>query len=462
MASRVCRLLPLVAALLLAGCAAQQSGHDHAHADYPGATPTVYPDRVALTWSDDPAHTLSVTWRTSPAAGEPMAQIAPATGAPSFYTRADTVEAVTTIIGPGAAERQRVRAAYHTATFAGLAADSLYAYRVGDGEYWSEWYQAETAADGPEPVSFLYVGDAQNNVRSHWSRLIREAYATAPDVDFALHAGDLVNYAHRNVEWGEWFGAGDWIHSTMPLLAVPGNHEYNRLAENGKRRLAVQWRPQFAFPENGVEGLDETNYVLDVQGVRIVALNSNRKIEPQAAWLDSVLTAETGRWTVATFHHPVFSSSEGRNNPELREAWRPILEKHQVDLVLQGHDHTYARGRSRNVAQGANVRDPVAGTVYVNSVSGPKMYRLKARRWEGFDGVSMDRGGENTQLFQVVRAGRDTLTYRSYTATGERYDAFDLVRRPDGPNRFLPRMPPGTAERTHETTLPYARPEDRP
>ena len=60
--------------------------------------------------------------------------------------------------------------------------------------------------------------------------------------------------------------------------------------------------------------------------------------------VSGVLADNDQRWTVVTFHHPVWSGAEGRNNPALREIWGPILEEHGVDLVLQGHDHTYGRG----------------------------------------------------------------------------------------------------------------------
>jgi hypothetical protein len=155
----------------------------------------------------------------------------------------------------------------------------------------------------------------------------------------------------------------------------------------------------------------------------------------------------------------MFSSGEGRNNERLREKWVPLFDEYNVDLVMQGHDHTYARGRrTQNLKQGVNARSPVGGTVYVNSVSGAKMYEIKPDRWEGFDRIEMQRGGENTQLYQVVRVQADTMKYRSYTATGTLYDAFDLVRQPDGPNRMVERPVAGAPERTHENTLEYARP----
>ena len=75
-------------------------------------------------------------------------------------------------------------------------------------------------------LSLVYFGDAQNDVKSMWSRVIREAYSTMPKVDFMLHAGDLINRHDRDVEWGDWFYAGGFIHAMVPSVMTPGNHEY--------------------------------------------------------------------------------------------------------------------------------------------------------------------------------------------------------------------------------------------
>jgi len=536
-------------------------------APLPSAAPSPYPDRIVLTWSQDPSSSLSVSWRTDTSVRESVAQIAVAKAEPSFSRTARTVSANTETFPSHRLAGETVEAHYHTVTFEGLEPGMQYAYRVGDGTHWSEWFHARTGSAEADPFSFIYFGDAQNGIRSHWSRAIRAAYTRAPEAAFLVHAGDLVDRAHRNVEWGQWSAAGGWVQSMRPNIAVPGNHEYdavgdarmveqtlalkatradddsrltgavvlpggdevpfeatrdeeagdawvgtwsyqiagsayqgtlqltgssgalggalvddtgtrrdlrdlsvagNRLEasfsiempQEGQQELSLHWRPQFALPENGPKGMEETVYYLDYQGMRVIALNSNlrdsTRLRRQTEWLSSVLEDTDARWVVATFHHPLFSSSQGRDNPALREAWKPLFDKHQVDLVMQGHDHTYARGHAQNLAQGVNARTPRSGTVYVNSVSGAKMYEIKDDRWQRFDDVEMQRGAENTQLFQVVHVERDTMKYRSYTVTGDLYDAFDLVKRPgDAPNELIERPTDVPAERTHENTVAY-------
>ncbi|MBT1712638.1 metallophosphoesterase, partial [Fulvivirgaceae bacterium PWU5] len=77
-----------------------------------------------------------------------------------------------------------------------------YVYRVGNVDAWSEWYQLRLPDMQHKKLSFLYFGDAQNEIKSMWARVIREAFKTAPQVDFMLHAGDLIHNYDNDAEWG--------------------------------------------------------------------------------------------------------------------------------------------------------------------------------------------------------------------------------------------------------------------
>lgn len=386
--------------------------------------PTPVPDRIILTWAGDPATTAAVTWRTDHSVPQALAQIAPAEDGPLFVHKAKTVNAQTERleVEPGASLSHSVR-------FTGLQPNSQYVYRVGDGANWSDWNQFRTASSAAEPLEFIYVGDAQNDLYSLWSRLIREGYSTSPRARFILHAGDLVNRGAMDYEWGEWHASAGWINRSVFSIPTPGNHEYPANADK-VRRVTGHWRKQFTLPENGVPGLEETNYYLDIQGVRVISMNSNEKQAEQAAWLDKVLTGNPNRWTIVTQHHPILSTAKGRDNKALRDLWQPVFDKHRVDLVLTGHDHTYGRS---NLPTGANGME--GATVYVVSVSGPKMYNLERQAW-------MQRAAEDTQLFQVIRINGDKLLYESRTARGLLYDAFELGKRKGKANKLTNRPIP--------------------
>ena len=154
---------------------------------------------------------------------------------------------------------------------------------------------------------------------------------------------------------------------------------YDRLQNpTGSPILSTHWRPQFSFPIQDVpkESLNETVYFIDYQGVRFISLNSNTELEAQIPWLQN-LEQNSNKWTVVTFHHPMYSPASDRDNIELREAWKPLFDKYRVDLILSGHDHTYSRTGLVDVSNLKNVPtgyqqayDPEIGTVNVVSVSG--------------------------------------------------------------------------------------------
>ncbi len=421
------------------------------------------PDRIVLTWTGDPARSQAVTWRTDRSVAVAFAEIALADPSSRFDQNAERIRAKTEVLKIGQHDQnEKLTTHFHSVVFENLLPNTLYAYRVGDGKArWSEWIQFRTASGEAEPVEFLYFGDAQNAVLSHWSRIMRAAFQKAPQADFSIHAGDLVNRAHRDQEWAEWFKAGGWIHATVPSIVVPGNHEYDELTnEAQEKRLALQWGPQFELPQYSdlPDSLRETVYYIDYQGVRVVALNSNREVEAQAKWLDKTLGSNPHRWTVLTFHHPIFSSGDGRDNSGNREVWKPIIEKHKVDLVLQGHDHTYARGHTPvRMVDGEDEKR--IESLYVNSVSGPKMYEFMEGGWNVYrpEGVVLDRKAENTQFFQVIRIDGDVVVYKAYMANGALYDAFEMRKNEDGTKTLRDWSPDLGDERLFKNSLPYNR-----
>jgi 3',5'-cyclic AMP phosphodiesterase CpdA len=399
----------IVCLLLTAGIANAQS---------PKAGP--FPDRVILTWSADPTTTQSVTWRTDSTVNKSFAQVLVESSAPQLEKpEAKEYEAITSSLkGP-----EYALSNYHSATFIGLQPDHLYTYRVGDGTNWSEWFQFRTAPAITKPFSFIYLGDAQNDIRSKWSRVIRRAFATQGDARFIVHAGDLINRSNNDNEWGEWhYGAG-FINGMIPSIPSSGNHEYFR-DDQKVLTLDPHWRAQYTLPENGPDGLKESVYYVDYANLRMISLNSqmivldSNSMKIQAAWLEEVLKNNPKQWTMVTYHHPVYSTAKGRDNKEFRELFKPLFDKYHVDILLQGHDHTYSRGQNLPIGMSRKI----GGPMYVVSVAGPKMYKVDVTpRW-------MDVLAENTQLFQIISIDHGDLLYTAYKASGEVFDSFKLKK----------------------------------
>ena len=443
---------------------------------------SAWPDRVIATFEADPARSIAVSWRTSGDVKGTRAEIARAIPDARFDLVAQSEPAQTVTIDIDAVTLAGVKipmkdnadlppVSYHSVRFDGLTPDTLYAYRVmGADNKWSEWFQTRTAPESG-PFKFIYLGDAQNGILSHWSRAIRAAFQTAPDARFMLHAGDLVNRASRDLEWAEWFKAGSFLHAMVPAVPVAGNHEYESLglSEGDRARaLSFMWRPQFRLPVEAdlPEVLHETVYALRYsRDLHLFVLDTNQPdLQVQVDWLDRQLTASQARWRIVTMHHPVFSSGQGRDNDKMRAKLLPILLKHKVDLVLQGHDHTYARGmvspdqmapRRTSFAKGE-----VLATMFVNSVSGPKQYKFKQDGWTSYQpsGVNLERQGENSQFYQVIGIDGDTLDYAAYTTDGIQYDRVVIEKKQDGIKRVMINENTAPPQRTHDNTIPYKSP----
>jgi len=405
--------------------------HTHPHNDhYTGLhhweIPSKDPDRVILTFNGDPSTKRAVTWRTDSSITKSVAQIALAGVNSSFSKNAKTYTASIEKFDVGLYKSNNSYIVhYHSVVFENLKPNSLYAYRVGDGTNWSEWIQFPTANKNYSPTQFVYFGDAQNDVLSHWSRVIRMAYQTAPNASFVIHAGDLVNTAHKDYEWAQWFKAGGFIHSQWTAIPVVGNHEFQRTSKSSPKKLSIQWRPQFTLPvENSLnQKLHETVYSVDYQDVLIIVLNSTDYLEKQTDYIEEKLSNRNAKWKIVTCHHSVFSPAKGRDFEYARKNWKPLFDKYGVDLVLNGHDHAYARGHVPVVTTEIN-KSQNFNTLYVTSVSGPKQYRLGLEQIKGYedDGYKADKLGEQTQFFQVISIENEQLIYKAYTATGEEYD----------------------------------------
>ncbi len=378
---------------------------------------SVYPDRVTLTLSGDPATTQTVTWRTDSTVLNPKAQICLDNGTLIQDTGAREIDAVTKVFQDKNGKTDH----YHHVVFDALEPARVYVYRVGDGEHWSEWFQFRTAANHPEPFSFIYLGDAQNGIKSQWSRVVRQAYRQQPDARFIIHAGDLINVSGTDSEWGEWHYGMGFIHAMIPAVPTPGNHEQGGRDSLNRPILDPHWTAQFTLPANGPKGLDEPIYYMDYQDVRVIALNSQTlgkvpySFELQTTWLEELLKINPMKWTVVTLHHPVYSTSKRREEEDkhVKERLKRLFDQYGVDLVLQGHDHTYARGKGPNAVPN--------GPVYVLSVAGPKMYVSDADRW-------MDVSLVDTQLYQTITIAEDRLIFKAYKASGDLIDSFELVK----------------------------------
>lgn len=295
-----------ISVLTMAGSAVAQSNQ-----------PSRYPDRIILNLTEESANSIAVTWRTDTTVKTGIVELQYA-AAMILPDKSVTFDAVTSTMKYIWDEEPEIISNHHSAIITGLSSGEKYVYRVGSPGFWSEWFDFKTPSTDPSRFSFIYFGDPQNDLKSQWSRVIRNAYRHQPDCAFMLYGGDLINRAGKDIEWHEWFEAGSFIYSIIPQIMTPGNHDYDGLT------LSTHWNSQFTLPDNSPPGLEGTCFFIDYKNLRLIAIdtatgrklrneNSNEMIA-QKLWLESVLSTNTKEWVILTTHLPFYSPKENRDN----------------------------------------------------------------------------------------------------------------------------------------------------
>jgi len=389
------------------------------------------PDHVALTWAGDPKTTQTITWRCS------------------ADVKAGTVEyAIGTSLG---AETKKVSAkaapyksdlgvdSLFTATLTGLKKDTVYAYRVGDGSSWSETATFRTAGSGD--FEFLVFGDSQSGsadkpVYDPWRATLRAAFDANKDARFFVNMGDLVEIGYMQAHWNAWFDAAKGVIDRIPEMPVQGNHE--TYVDGGETVMdkPVSWLGQLPTPQNGPAGLKGQVYGYSVGNVDFFVLDSQEDEESpkygdilaaQAAWLDKALAASTADFKIAFFHKTPYYNKAARANEAVKATFCPILEKHHVDIVFNGHDHGLSR--TYPVKGDSFFSDPKDGTVYyVTGRSGNKYYNdLTNKFWNAFFYDPQDQG-----VYLAVNVAGKKLTVTARKADGTVLDVYAIDKAGSG------------------------------
>ena len=260
-------------------------------------------------------------------------------------------------------------------------------------------------------------------VKKFGSRLFRKAYSISPNSNFWLFSGDLLDRAEYDYQWNEFFQASGFITSVMPCVLATGNHEYADTVINGVEveTLVELWRNHLTQPTSEIVGLDETVFSFLYQGVRFIVLNGNEKLDEQSVWLEKVLAENKSIWTIVTVHQPIYSMGKKRDQRKTKNAFMHLFDKYNVDLVLQGHDHVYAR--TYKLKNDKIVSDNESGTVYITSNSGSDDYNTQS-----INSHLAIKHSTKAQLFQIISIDNNKLQMSTYNAIGELYDMFELIK----------------------------------
>ncbi|MFO7956755.1 MAG: metallophosphoesterase [Candidatus Brocadiia bacterium] len=232
----------------------------------------------------------------------------------------------------------------HAARLTDLRPGTRYRYEISSaGESLQGTFS--TAPREGEPVRFVVYGDTRSRPEMHGA--VGAAIA-GEHPDFVVNTGDLVANGQNWDQWPEqFFGPATELLRRTALWPVRGNHE----------RDAVLYRELFELPGN------ELFYSFDWGDVHFVVLDSHgtpEQREEMLRWLEQDLAANDARWTFVTYHVPTFNVG-GHASQWGRDDVLPIMERHGVDMVFNGHSHLYERFRPIGPAEGKPIVHVVTG-----------------------------------------------------------------------------------------------------
>lgn len=405
----------------------------------PGGGATPLPDHITLTWTGDPSTTMTITWRTDISVTRGLVQYQEETGLPNSERR---VEAAAREFETDLGESR-----LFSATLVNLSPNTRYRYRVGDGERWSPQLSFTTADLQPRAFRFLIFGDSQSSVGgeapySLWRTTVHNAYRAHPDAKFMVSIGDLVDLGQSGDHWNAWFSAAAGVIDSIPIMPLTGNHEsYGSRETSGP----VYWSAQFSLPQNGPEGLKGRVYSYDHGPVHFAVLDSQQEEQKeygdilgvQRDWLDADLAGSKAAWKIVLFHRPPYGVMPSRANEGVKEAFCPVIDKHQVDLVFNAHDHGIAR--THPIRDGRVLENGSRGTVYyVTGRSGEKTYaKIERMPWNSFFYNPLDQPN-----YFVVDVTEPRITIHAIKQDGTVLDVFSLDKSkaldPDVPGVLEP------------------------
>lgn len=306
----------------------------------------------------------------------------------------------------------------------GLKPFTRYFYRVICTDDAGNVARSEVAtfqtAPGPDDAwAFGILGDTQRNP-SVTRRCAEGIFGLRPN--FLLHCGDVVDDGFAKNQWvDDLFGPASVLMAHVPTFPVIGNHEKN----------SHWYYDYFSLPA------PEYWYTFHYGNAQFFMIDSNKDCSPgseQYRWLEGELAKSKATWKFAAHHHPCFSSDEndygdhwkGKSRPADyyqgdRNARQlvPVYEKYGVDVVFNGHIHSYERTwpiLNLSINQKKGVRYIVSG-----GGGGGLEQAAPQRAWFS---VHVARGHH----YCVAAVFDRTLEFKAYDIEGRLFDTFELTK----------------------------------
>lgn len=335
----------------------------------------------------------------------------------------------------------------------GLTPGETYCYKVGNAEDGYSDIATFTAPADPDDegaFSFVVSADTQSNTEAGYSNT-KELYdyiaEKESDAAFLIHTGDMVEDGNVSVQWEWFFEAAERLTSSMPMMTTPGNHEGGHHDRNLVNYKAHTNFDTLTAPEGLSEKTQGTIYSFEYGDALFVCLNTDAGSDDNRIQLQFLAdqTARTDKtWKIVFMHVPPYDP--GNNHYNINNTIGKYLSDAGVDLVLNGHEHVYARNTLLTTEAGFKEAEPGDAPTYVigGSVMNAAYTRnSKSDLWsQVFVNLRKPSGSGiyAPGVYARVDVSGDSLTYKAYyKADGENFsviDTFTITK--DGNNNGEP------------------------
>jgi 3',5'-cyclic AMP phosphodiesterase CpdA len=245
-------------------------------------------------------------------------------------------------------------------------------YRVHGGSTVTRTFSLHVAPSAGDTIRIGVYGDVRGGHDVHRGLV---GAMLAEGLDLVCTTGDMVLRGSDEADWQKFFAVTGELLAQMPYLPALGNHD-------------VGWTgTQLALPPPPPDRPADTFwYSTEIADIHLVFLDSNAyDREEQEKWLDADLAAARARKVRAILvftHEGPYARGTHRGNSIARDRYVPILARHQVDLLLAGHDHLYQRGEAGGIRYvvtgggGAGLYDPSCGVAHKPACDEDGMQKL--------------------------------------------------------------------------------------
>eukprot|EP00037_Helgoeca_nana_P022394 m.228750 g.228750 ORF g.228750 m.228750 type:complete len:316 (+) comp25985_c0_seq1:419-1366(+) len=209
-------------------------------------------------------------------------------------------------------------------------------------------------------VKMLFFGDSGNSAQ--WSdHTVPTVAAEVADGGVAaiLHTGDMAYYAKDDGGRMGGLHAEQLSNATghaVPLMTVPGNGDvfcyrppgipvWSACTEDYQRRYIMPgWNRTHSLWSSFSVGLVHV-ILLDSEARTWCSASQNHTEQREFMEADlSAVDRGTHPWVVAVVHRPLYTSClNGEEQQMMRDGFADLFERYNVDVVLNGHVHSYER-----------------------------------------------------------------------------------------------------------------------